>query len=73
MGVWFVNHDASITFEEKAMDMINNGNRTEWQAELDDKKSCYQLIINIAISENKETMSKLKKISPFWNSLIFFG
>ena len=55
------------------MDMINNGNRTKWQAELDDKKSCYQLIINIAISENKETMSKLKKISPFWNSLIFFG
>ena len=53
--------------------MINNGNRTEWQAELGDKKSCYQLIINIAISENKETMSKLKKISPFWNSLIFFG
>ena len=65
MGVWFVNHDVSITFEEKAMDMINNGNRTEWQAELDDKKSCYQLIITIAISENKETMSKLKKFLHF--------
>ena len=65
MGVWFVNHNASITFEEKAMDMINNGNRTEWQAELGDKKSCYQLIITIAISENKETMSKLKKFLHF--------
>ena len=47
------------------MDMIDNGNRTEWQAELDDKKSCYQLIITIAISENKETMSKLKKFLHF--------
>ena len=54
------------------------------QTELDDTKSCYQLIITITISENKtnsfrtdiktsplETVCKVK-ISPFWNSLFFF-
>ena len=54
------------------------------QTELDDTKSCYQLIITITISENKtnsfrtdiqtsplETVSKVK-ISPFWKFPFFF-
>ena len=54
------------------------------QTELDDTRSCYQLIITITISENKtnsfrtdiqtsslETVSKVK-ISPFWKFPVFF-
>ena len=55
------------------------------QTELDDTRSCYQLIITITISENKtnsfrtdiktsplETVSKVKKFLHFGNSLFFF-
>ena len=53
------------------------------QTELDDKKSCYQLIITVSISEKPQThlgqispvemMSKVKKILHFGNSSIFHG